>query len=101
MSCLKKASFVVFLMLLQQIFLYARETNSNEMIHFQKLPKAELHLHLGGAYPEKYLLVIALPEQRELLKRTLDKVALGVDYHDVFEVFNIVNQIIDSEQKVE
>lgn len=66
-----------------------------------ELPKAELHLHLGGAFPKEYLLSIATPEQQRELTTALQEVAEGMDYHAVFRVFGCISQIINSEEKLE
>ncbi len=64
------------------------------------LPKAELHLHLGGAYPLPYLLSIATPEQADQLNLTLDLIRNRTSYHDIFSCFHIVSQIVNTEDKV-
>ncbi len=69
--------------------------------YLRQLQKAELHLHLGGAYPLEYLLSIATPQQGEKLKTALDLIAKRVAYRDVFPFFQLVSQIIDSEEKVQ
>lgn len=68
---------------------------------FRKAPKAELHLHLGGSYPYEYLLSIATPEQKQELHESLEWIGRKVDYHEAFKIFNTVNQIVDTEEKVE
>ena len=85
-----------------QPFLIAAESDlSAEFNYLRQLPKAELHLHLGGAYPLNYLLSIATPQQGEELKMALDLIAKRVAYRDVFRFFQIVSQIIDTEEKVQ
>lgn len=78
-------------------FLFGTETISE----FQQLPKAELHLHLGGSFPKEYLLSIATPIQQEELIQSLDLVAQQIDYHAVFRVFGLISQIVDSEEKLQ
>ena len=75
--------------------------NSDALSIFQGVTKAELHLHLGGAYPKEYLHTIATEQQKEDLDRSLTAVAQGIDYHDVFRVFQTVSQIVNSEEKVQ
>lgn len=65
------------------------------------IAKTELHLHLGGAWPLEFLKDIATEEQFNKLSRFLDRIEQGIDYHDVFAVFGLVNQIVDTEEKVE
>src|SRR5258708_1197295 len=69
--------------------------------YLKKVPKAELHLHLSGSYPKSYLFSIATAEQKQKLENALTQIRERVDYHDVFRVFQLVNQIIDSEEKVQ
>ncbi len=71
------------------------------LAHLQRLPKAELHLHLSGAYPKDYLFSIATEKQQEALENALRKIREGLDYHEVFHVFQLVHQIIHSEEKVQ
>lgn len=78
---------------------YASDEELMEKI--RQLPKAELHLHLGGSYPIKYLQSIATPEQYTALQSGLDLVAGGIEYQKAFSVFGLVSQIVNSEQKVE
>jgi len=67
----------------------------------EQIPKAELHLHLGGAYPLHYLLSIASLKQQQELQAAINKIFQGVSYHEVFSVFQIVGQIVNTEEKVE
>ncbi len=67
---------------------------------FQSLPKAELHLHLSGAYPKDYLFSLANPEQRLSLEKALQLVRDKVDYHQVFHIFQLVHQLVNSEERV-
>lgn len=67
----------------------------------QKMPKAELHLHLGGAYPIDYLLSIAEPQQKEALQRELERISKSVPYHECFSIFGIVSSIVNTEEKIE
>jgi adenosine deaminase len=68
---------------------------------FQQLPKAELHLHLGGSFPREYLFSIATTKQQEELTRALDLVAQRIDYHAGFRVFGLIAQIVNSEEKLQ
>lgn len=68
---------------------------------FQDMPKTELHLHLGGAYPIEYLHSIATDEQKMALDASLDRLAKGMPYHECFYVFTLVSQIINTEERVE
>jgi adenosine deaminase len=67
----------------------------------KNLPKAELHLHLGGAFPKDYLFSIATPYQQEELQQALEQIAQGIDYHAVFHVFRLVAQVVNTEDKVQ
>ncbi|MBI3236242.1 MAG: hypothetical protein HYZ48_00805 [Chlamydiales bacterium] len=78
-------------------FLFGAEKTTE----FQQLPKAELHLHLGGSFPREYLFSIATPAQEKELTRALDLVAQRIDYHAGFLVFGLIAQIVNSEEKLE
>jgi adenosine deaminase len=80
---------------------YSTDLETEYLMHLQKLPKSELHLHLSGSYPKKYLYSIASPEQRVNLEAALMHVAQRIDYHQVFAVFQSVSQIINTEEKVQ
>lgn len=70
------------------------------MRHFQQIPKAELHIHLGGAYPMEYLETIATKEQIAAFKQDLVWIAQCPDYNDAFRVFQHVGNIVNTEEKV-
>jgi adenosine deaminase len=91
----------IILSAMQLSHLVSAENYENEISFFQKLPKAELHLHLGGAYPKSYLFSIASSEQSQELEDELNSIANRVNYHDVFRVFSLVSQIVNSELKVQ
>lgn len=80
------------------IFLH---TMGHAFSEFQKLPKTELHLHLGGAYPLDFLLEIASAEQKAALLCNLEQIANGVDYHEVFHVFPLIGEIVNTDEKAE
>ncbi len=71
----------------------------NERI--KNLPKAELHLHLGGSFPIAYLQTIATPEQFAALEAGLDRIAEGMAYQDTFFAFGLAAKIVNTEQKIE
>ncbi|MBS0604157.1 MAG: hypothetical protein JSS60_03855 [Verrucomicrobia bacterium] len=68
---------------------------------FHEIPKAELHLHLGGSFPLDYLCGIASDAQREALLRNLDLIAGRVHYNEGFQVFGVIGQIVNTDEKVE
>lgn len=72
-----------------------------EIVEFQQLPKAELHIHLGGAFPKEFLFSIATTRQKEDLQQSLDLIAQRVDYHAAFHVFRLIAEIVNSEEKVQ
>ncbi len=65
------------------------------------IPKAELHLHLGGSYPLSYLKTIATDQEFQALERGIDKFVTGVDYHECFFVFDLISRIINTPERVE
>lgn len=74
---------------------------TEKILEFQRLPKAELHLHLGGSFPKEYLFSIATTEQQEELEKGLSLIAKGVDYSAAFPVFQVIAQIVNTEEKVQ
>ncbi len=96
---MKMRLFGIFL--LMQGALFASETAEEIDAYLKQLPKAELHLHLGGSYPKEFLFSISTPEQQAELEKNLGLVAKGVDYHSVFRVFQIIGQLVNSEEKIQ
>lgn len=77
---------------------------SQKTFHYEtikKMPKIELHMHLGGSYPLSYLKEIASSEQYQALIDEIEKIKKRVDYHAVFSVFKLVANIVNTPQKVE
>lgn len=70
-----------------------------EQPSFRSIPKVELHLHLGGSYPLDYLFSIATAEQKQELEKNLAAISRKVDYHEVFAAFNVIAQIVNTEEK--
>ncbi len=69
--------------------------------YFQEIPKAELHLHLGGSYPLNYLLTIASDAQKEALLKNLESISRKIDYHEGFKVFGLIAEIVNTDEKIE
>ena len=67
----------------------------------KRMPKIELHCHVGGAWTLDYLQKIAEPDAYNQLCQMLDKIQKGIDYHEAFDVFSIIARIVNSEKKVE
>lgn len=93
------------------------DQNKNELFRFQEieelcarlygeqinnLPKSELHLHLGGAWPLEYLKQISKPQEFNDLCLMLNQIqAAELDYHSAFHVFSLIGKIVHSEERVE
>ena len=69
-----------------------------EMIQAQ--PKDDLHIHLGGAWPLDFLEKVALGEDLAALHRFKERIATGIDYSDVFEIFPILGKIVNSNELI-
>ena len=67
----------------------------------QKEPKAEIHIHVGGAFPPAYLRTIASEDQRRELDVFLERIKQRIDYEDVFAVFPLISRIVDTNKKIE
>ena len=87
--------------LVQNILLADDGSLAEKASYLHGVPKAELHLHLSGSYPKEYLFSIASQSQKEELERNLDLIAKGLDYHVAFPVFQIIHQIVNTEEKVQ
>jgi adenosine deaminase len=72
-----------------------------EIDEVRKLPKAELHLHLGGSYPLSYLKKIASHEEYEALEKGIQQFVDGVEYEQCFFVFGLISKIINTYQRVQ
>jgi adenosine deaminase len=92
---------MVIIILFQSILVMDRGSCMEEERLLQNLSKAELHLHLGGSFPKEYLCSISSPEQQRELERNLNTVSQRVDYYDVFRVFQIISQIVNTEEKLQ
>ncbi len=68
---------------------------------FETLPKAELHLHLGGTYPLEYLRSIASEEDFVDLEKMIGRIANGISYNEGFQVFSRIGKIVNTEEKLE
>jgi adenosine deaminase len=67
----------------------------------KKINKVELHLHLGGAWPIDFLQSIAQPDIFAQLCHCLDLIEQGIDYKQSFQVFNIIGNIVNTDDRVE
>lgn len=72
-----------------------------DVAEVRQLPKAELHLHLGGSYPLSYLKTIATNQEYAALEKGIDLFVDGVDYSQCFFVFGLISKIINTYQRVE
>lgn len=87
------------------IGLFAVAINSllgtEQAVNFQQLPKAELHLHLGGSFPKEYLFSIATEEQQKQISQSLDLIVKKMDYNAVFRIFGVIAQIVNTEERLQ
>lgn len=83
------------------VFLSFLGIGSLQASSFRAIPKAELHLHLGGSYPIDYVLSLATPKQKEDIVRALEHIAGGVPYRDCFYIFGLIGQVVNTEEKIE
>ena len=68
----------------------------------KNIPKSELHLHIGGAWPLNYLKAISSPQEFTDLCLMLNQIQAGkVDYHNAFSVFNLIGKIMYSDVLIE
>ncbi|MCH9630860.1 MAG: Cyclic adenylate deaminase [Chlamydiia bacterium] len=74
--------------------------SKEEATMFSKIPKAELHIHLGGSYPIEYLETIATEEEIASIKNELLKFTGKMDYHTGFSVFPKIAKLVDTNKKV-
>ncbi len=101
MPLLKWASFFVGILMINNLFCEVQVEHTQDINFFRSIPKAELHLHLGGSYPLDFLLNLASPEQKVKLLENLKLVSQGISYQNIFHVFNMISQIVNTEEKIE
>ena len=75
--------------------------NSPRYTAIQHEPKAELHIHAGGAFPPGYLLEIANDEELLELTQFIDKLKQGMDYKEAFAVFPLISRIVNTNERLE
>lgn len=67
----------------------------------KNMPKSELHLHLGGAWPLQYLKEVSNPQDFQELCGMLNQIHhREMDYHSAFQVFHLTNKIVNTDAKV-
>jgi dihydrofolate reductase/adenosine deaminase len=66
------------------------------------LPKAELHIHLGGAVPLEYLKEIAEPNDVKQLEQAVANLKKGeTSYVDCFAIFPFISKLVNSVARIE
>eukprot|EP01112_Ceratiomyxa_fruticulosa_P019363 TRINITY_DN6325_c0_g2_i1.p1 TRINITY_DN6325_c0_g2~~TRINITY_DN6325_c0_g2_i1.p1 ORF type:complete len:607 (-),score=76.93 TRINITY_DN6325_c0_g2_i1:18-1838(-) len=75
------------------------DKNINKRI--KRLPKAELHIHLTGAYPYDFLCSIATEHEILALNKAIEILAKGLPYQDSFQCFLPVEKIMNTNERVE
>lgn len=69
-------------------------------MQWQQVPKAELHLHLGGSFPKEFLFSLATPQQQLALENGIRMIEEGIDYSAAFQVFLLIRDIVNTEEKL-
>lgn len=67
----------------------------------RSVAKAELHIHVGGSYPLPFIRSIASSAEYDELCRALDNMNRRMDYHEAFHIFEIIKNIVNSDDKIE
>jgi len=100
-STLKKLIGVVLLSMMH-VHLNAEEgLDAEKLAYFRQLPKAELHLHLGGSFPKNYIYSLSTKEQQDELEGKLKLLEQGLDYHEAFSIFQLIGRIVNTEEKIQ
>lgn len=76
------------------------ESDQKKFQTLKSLPKFNSHCHLGGEIPIKTLMKYANKEQMEVLKNAMLEIASGQDYEKAFSIFPLINQIINTHEKL-
>jgi adenosine deaminase len=68
----------------------------------ERIQKTDLHIHLGGSWPMRYLQTIGDPDDVQKLKEFLSAMELKTetDYHKCFEAFALASKIVNSNSRV-
>ena len=67
----------------------------------KNIPKADLHMHIGGSYPLGYIRTITSKQEFLSLEESLNQIKQkGTDYDSVFKVFSLLKKIINAEERV-
>lgn len=96
--------FLILIILIAPILYGEISLNQYEtiVVQMRNIPKSELHLHLGGAWPIEYLRTISDPQDCENLCLMIDQLQEGkLDYHSAFKVFGLIGKIVNTDEKVE
>lgn len=67
----------------------------------KRIPKVELHVHLGGAVPLEFLRKHSPPAIYVELIDIIDKIRAGVDYSDAFKAFELIGKVLNTDELAE
>ncbi len=67
----------------------------------KKMEKVELHMHFYGSIPRRVIQQHATPQQYNEICRKLDQIKEGIDYHDAFDVFKLIENVVNTPALVE
>jgi adenosine deaminase len=75
-------------------------SNDRKFEILKSLPKYNSHCHLGGEIPITTLMKYASQQQIEALKNAMSEIASGKEYEKAFNIFPLINQIINTHEKL-
>lgn len=67
----------------------------------KKHPKTELHAHLEGAVPIRFIQNYSTSESYAELTNFVEKMKKGVDYTNAFQAFSMIAKVLNTNKRIE
>lgn len=73
----------------------------NSLKEIKRMPKTELHAHLGGAVPLEFLQKHCTGSAYDELLQQIERIKTGEDYSKAFNVFDLIGKILNTNERIE